>query len=83
MTTPQPDPLRQAWQALIDDLYTEFDQGHMKVWAIVQHHRPAIDAAARHVPLEAVLYLAGPIIGALTGFYWAKVVYGLVWRDPG
>jgi hypothetical protein len=35
--TEEPDPL----QPLIDDLHAEFDQGHMKVSAIVDRHRSA------------------------------------------
>lgn len=38
-----------AWQALIDDLHAEFDQGHMHVFRIVEAHRPAIEAEARAI----------------------------------
>lgn len=42
--TDQPET---AWQALIDDLHAEVDQGHMHVHRIVRAHRPAIEAEAR------------------------------------
>jgi hypothetical protein len=42
--------MSDKWQALIDDLHAEFDQGHMKVYGIVARHRAAIEqAAAREI----------------------------------
>jgi hypothetical protein len=30
--------------------------------------------------LELTLLLVGPLFGAILGYFWAKVMYGLVWR---